>query len=137
MRRRDSLLLLVLGLLVAVAPFAWYAIVWPDSTFPTNDGNLYPASTAWKAAAAIFAVPPFVMLAFFRRADLLSRIAAVVALAATAGIVVLVQYATLDPNDTSSTAAIGFIFEVFWGCVAVGVVASADRIVRNVARRGT
>ena len=120
---------LAIGLLVAVAPFAWYGLVFTDRFAPT------PATAGSKAAAAVFALPGFVVLAVLRRSGMVSRAGCVLALVVAATAVVALQYATLDPSDTSSTASLGFLFESVYGVVAVLVVAALDGIVRAIARR--
>jgi hypothetical protein len=87
---------------------------------------------AWMA---FFAVVPFVGLSIARRAKLLGRTSEGVAVVAAGTVVVLLQVATLDPNDQSSTQAIGIVLMPIYGLIAVAIVAALDGISRAAARR--
>jgi hypothetical protein len=104
----------LVGALVSAVPALWYPIVWPD-------GNAGAGFGSWLFLFA-FSFVPFALAAALRATGTMGRLTAVIATAAAAGIVVFGQYAGLDPNDPSSTAAIALVIVPFWAAAAVFAV---------------
>ena len=124
-RLRDALWIAAVGIAVASAPIIWAPLAWESGS----------DASAWSLLLILFEAPPFVFAAVLRARGQLGRVGAAVATAAASGWVVFGQVLGLNPNDPSSTAALGLLIGPFYGVPTVASIWLLAHLARAVRRR--